>query len=121
MKIRLGDILLAAAALAAALLLLFVRAPQDAPAVAVVLRGGEEIARINLQNPETEEVRIDEPGIVIRIEEGRIRFEASSCPDQTCVHTGWLSRAGDIAVCLPNEVIVKVEGGETDDIDVVAE
>ena len=123
MKIRFGDIILAVLIVAAAVILIFaVRTTTQGEAVAVILRDGEEIYRAGLGSAQDGEVvHIDELGIEIAFEGGRVRFATSSCLDQTCVHTGWLSRAGDIAVCLPNGVIVKIEGAGTSDVDVVAE
>ncbi|NPV91344.1 MAG: NusG domain II-containing protein [Firmicutes bacterium] len=45
----------------------------------------------------------------IRVEPGRISFETSDCPDKICVQTGWLEKYGDIAICMPNRVIVTIE------------
>ena len=55
--------------------------------------------------------------VVIRVAEGRVRFEESGCPDKICVHTGWLSRAGQSAACLPAGIILRVEGREEDGLD----
>ena len=41
-------------------------------------------------------------------ENGRIRFQDSDCPDKTCVKTGWLDHRGEIAVCMPNKVIISI-------------
>ena len=38
-------------------------------------------------------------------------FESSDCPDQICVRSGKLSRAGESAGCLPAVVVIKVESG----------
>jgi hypothetical protein len=46
----------------------------------------------------------------ITAEKGRIRFSSSDCPDDICVQTGWISRPGQTAVCLPNGVIIKIVG-----------
>jgi hypothetical protein len=46
------------------------------------------------------------------IEDGRVRFVDSPCHGRYCVHAGWLSRSGQVAACLPNGVVVEVEGGE---------
>ena len=35
--------------------------------------------------------------VVIEAADGRIRFYSSGCPDQICVHSGWLSREGQSA------------------------
>lgn len=49
---------------------------------------------------------------VICIDDNSVWFEHSDCPDQICVNTGKLTHAGQIAVCLPNKVIVKLIGQE---------
>lgn len=48
---------------------------------------------------------------LLRVRDGRIRFLDSPCPGRYCVHTGWISRTGQVAACLPNGVVVEVEGG----------
>ena len=42
----------------------------------------------------------------------RIGFTESDCPDLVCVHTGMLSKAGDVAACVPNKTVISVSGGE---------
>lgn len=56
---------------------------------------------------------------VLRIEDGRVRFVASPCRNQVCVHSGWLAHAGDATACLPNRVSVSLEGGP-DALDAVS-
>ena len=56
---------------------------------------------------------------VIQIEEDCVYFAESDCPDQVCVRSGKLTRAGQIAVCLPNRVIVRLVGAQSD-IDAIA-
>jgi hypothetical protein len=59
------------------------------------------------------------PG-TIEIKEGRIRFLNAKCPDKVCVNTGWISRSGQIAVCLPAGVMIKIEGSAPDsDYDII--
>jgi hypothetical protein len=48
----------------------------------------------------------------IAIQHGQVRFTQSPCRNQYCVHQGWLSRAGQVAVCLPNQVSLELLGGE---------
>jgi len=59
---------------------------------------------------------------VIAYENGRIRFQEADCPDQVCVRTGWVSRTGQVAACVPGHLILKITGPSTsgpDDIDIV--
>lgn len=91
----------------------------------------EKIAVIKQSNKVLKEIRLNKVGKseritvggsyknIILIENGEIRFEESTCPDKVCVKTGWLTKEGDMAVCLPNQVIVKIEGTNRD-VDGVA-
>lgn len=42
-------------------------------------------------------------------QEGAV-ITASSCPDQTCVRTGTLTRAGEAAICLPARTVLRLTG-----------
>ena len=57
----------------------------------------------------------------IRIEDGSVKMTRSDCPDKTCISHGSLkSNLGSI-VCLPNKVIVWLEGDFDDDnVDMVS-
>ena len=48
----------------------------------------------------------------IVIADGRARFASSPCPNQYCVHQGWLSHKGQAAFCLPNQVSLELLSGE---------
>ena len=45
-------------------------------------------------------------------EELGIRFISSPCPDKLCVKHGWVNDEMDLAACLPNGLVVTVEGGK---------
>ncbi len=46
----------------------------------------------------------------VAIENGTVRIIDSPCPLKTCVHTGAVSRADSVIACLPNRVLLTVEG-----------
>ena len=50
---------------------------------------------------------------IIAINNGQARFKQSPCPSQYCVHQGWLSRAGQVAICLPNQISLQLMGAKT--------
>lgn len=56
----------------------------------------------------------------IRAENGRICVLHATCPGQDCVHAGWLTRAGQSAVCLENRVSVTLVGSAQSGPDAVA-
>ena len=43
-----------------------------------------------------------------------VRVSESDCPNQDCVHSGAISRAGQSIVCLPARVAVTLEGAASD-------
>lgn len=44
----------------------------------------------------------------ISIMSGKARFSKSPCRNQYCVHQGWLSHAGQAALCLPNHLSLEL-------------
>ena len=49
----------------------------------------------------------------ISIQNGNVRFKQSPCSNQYCVHQGWLSRAGQVAICLPNQISLQLLGAKS--------
>ena len=111
-----GDVFLITALLllALGLFLWFTALPVRSGATAVVEIDGDEVARYELSR-QTEE-RIVELGgayrVQLRLAPGEIAFYHSGCPDQTCVRTGTLRTPGQVAVCLPARVSVRIVGEE---------
>lgn len=56
---------------------------------------------------------------VVEIADGAARVVSSPCPNKTCIQQGSISRPGQWIACLPNGVIVYIEGaGEERSADV---
>ncbi|HYR05843.1 MAG TPA: NusG domain II-containing protein [Gallionella sp.] len=77
----------------------------------VIIRSGGKIFR---EVPLSRDQQIEVPGplgtSVITIEKRRARISSDPSPRQYCVRQGWLQQAGEIAICLPNEVSVELIG-----------
>jgi len=52
------------------------------------------------------------------VEKGRARLENAPCPLKICEAMGSIERPGQVIVCLPNRIVVKVSGLE--EIDAVS-
>lgn len=48
--------------------------------------------------------------VIIEIKDRRVRVRESSCPDKVCVKTGWIKRSGEIIVCAPNQITIRILG-----------
>lgn len=86
--------------------------PAEPAMSAVVSVRGVDVCVVDLSK-DTEPYDIDlnallGVGVVLEIQEHEIHFKSSTCPDQICVHAGWLWRDMDIAVCMPNQVSIMV-------------
>lgn len=59
------------------------------------------------------------PHVVFEINNGRIAFTESDCPDRICIRTGFISLPGQMAACLPNRLVMVIlgEDGNADGID----
>ncbi|HNW04659.1 MAG TPA: NusG domain II-containing protein [Oscillospiraceae bacterium] len=101
-------VVIAVILVAAAVLLARRYLPAGRYPVAVVTVGGGEILRIDLADAEDGVIELGEPDVRLKIEDHRIRFYEASCPDKLCENTGWLSKAGDTAVCMPYRAAVKL-------------
>ena len=49
------------------------------------------------------------------IEDGKAYISEANCPDKQCVKQGKIERTGEMLVCLPNRIVVKIEDGENDE------
>ena len=110
-----GGVLLVSAVIA---LIFFLTRKEGA--YAVVLQAGEETARYSLQEDgEYPILRDGEVTNLLVIQEGKADITDATCPDRICVEHRPISGTGETIVCLPNEVVVKIEAGEQNAPDLV--
>ena len=55
----------------------------------------------------------------IHIHAGSAWIEDSPCPNKHCIHMGKIHRAGEMIICIPNRVILLVEGKPESGVDAV--
>lgn len=83
---------------------------------AVIVLDGQEIQRIDLS-------KVKEPytfpltGVsgltnTVEVAPGKVRIQSANCPDQTCVHQGWIESSAGLLVCLPNSLVIGVSEGD---------
>jgi len=71
---------------------------------------GRLIATYDLSRDRTVTERANGHDVKLEIQGGRIRVVDTDCPRQICKHAGWISRASQTIVCVPNKVLVEVKG-----------
>lgn len=65
-------------------------------------------------------VSVNETNKVL-ITEGMVSMESADCPDQICVRHQRIKRSGESIICLPNKVVVSIEGGDKEKLDGTAQ
>lgn len=126
LPLRWGDVVMMAlvALLAGASALLFWQGKTD-HLICEISQDGELL--YSIQMVEGYQKTIEIPPIttenitnVIQIDGESAYFSHANCPDQVCVHAGVLTRGGQIAVCLPNRVALRLVG-EDNAFDAIAQ
>jgi len=112
---RLGRATPADCLLIAGLLLLvaglFYRVGTAAPGSRVIaVRDGNILFSAPLS--ETHETALEGPlgPTLLRVEGGEARILDSPCPHRICVRMGAIRNAGDLLACVPNRLVVQIEG-----------
>lgn len=119
----LWDGLLALLVLCAAVaLLLWLRPAQSDTLTATIVLDGVTLGSYDLMaqnSPQT--ITVDAPWpMELALEHGRIRVTHSDCGSQDCVRTGWAHTAGQQIICLPNRMIISLDGTVHRDFDAVS-
>jgi hypothetical protein len=112
-------VVLTALALVAAAWVVMHRTPGT---VAVVQVDGRVVATVDLRSHEPQTLHIAGvlgPLVIMADGEGSIRVAEATCADQICVHTVAARSPGDQIICVPNRMVITVEG-EGNGIDALA-
>ena len=107
------DLILVAVLLVAALALFFVMRSLQARdtgtgAQAVVTVEGREVGRYPLKKNGT--FPLNGGTNILVVENGEAWVSEANCPDKVCMGMGKISRNGEFIACLPNRLLVVVEG-----------
>lgn len=86
------------------------------PGTRVVVSSGDKIVFVApLDQPR--QVTLEGPlGITeLNIHDGRVKIISSPCPNKTCIRMGEARHAGDLIACVPNRLIIRIEGENTEE------
>ena len=84
----------------------------------VVTIDGEVYGTYPLSEDRTERIELPDGSYnILVISDGYADVTEASCPDQICVKHNHIRYSKESIVCLPNKVVVTVEGGEENEID----
>jgi hypothetical protein len=52
----------------------------------------------------------------VRVENKRVWIEDAPCPNRLCMRQGKISRPGESIICIPNRIVITIEGNPLDAI-----
>ena len=112
-KKRIHDVVLGLALLIVAMALFVVditkASNDDGNKTVVVSIDGKKEAEYPLNKDETYLIYGSHLGTnKLVIKDGEAYIEEASCPDKQCMKQGKISKAGEMLVCLPNRVVIKI-------------
>lgn len=130
-----GDLVLISVVLVAALIFLVPRWVEGnngndseknhkSPLVATITVDGQVYKTVELTKEEQIiEIKTDHGVNVLKVHDYGIEMMEADCPDQVCLSFGFIDKHNQSIVCLPNKVLVELEGssgGENqDEVDAV--
>ena len=79
---------------------------------AIIRSGGKIFREVPLSSDQQIEVRGPLGISIVTIQNRKARIASDPSPRQYCVRQGWLQQAGEIALCLPNQVSVELVGSK---------
>ena len=86
---------------------------QGGAADKAIIRSGGKIFR---ELPLSHNIELEVPGPLgnskISIHNRQARISSDPSPRQYCVRQGWLKQAGEVAICLPNQISLELSGNK---------
>ncbi|MEW9093490.1 MAG: NusG domain II-containing protein [Clostridiaceae bacterium] len=102
--------------------LMLIKSSNENSSIIIKVNGKVEKS-IPLNNKDTSEIyefSFNENVGYVEVKNGRVRMLEMSeeiCPNAICSDTGWIDKGYQSIVCLPNNIIVTIEGNKDNDID----
>ncbi len=86
---------------------------------AVIWVEGKRVAVLPLDQPTRLSVTGNRGTTIIEVDHKGVHIIDSPCPNKTCIRMGYARRNGQMLICAPNHVAVRIESDESDDVDAV--
>jgi len=82
----------------------------------VIISSGEQVLFVAPLAEETVTEIVGPLGTTrVGIDAGGVRVLSSPCPRKICIGMGEARHSGDLLACVPNQVVIRIEGGAEDD------
>lgn len=76
----------------------------------------EKLSTYSLNESQKIDLTNDEISLIIEISDHSVRVINSECSGKDCVHTSPISKEGQIILCAPQQILIKITNNATDAI-----
>lgn len=87
----------------------------------IVTIDGKEYGTYSLEKDATVEIESEYGTNELVIKDHKAKVEDATCPDKLCVHQHAIDKTGQTIVCLPHKMVITVENGEENEVDIIAQ
>lgn len=109
LKIKIGDILLICFLVSLSAFLLLKKSSQKNLQV-VIYKDGKILASSPLSHDKIFTFDARYGKYVVEIKKGKVYVRETHCPLKICKKMSPISKPGEVIVCIPNRIIIKIEG-----------
>lgn len=112
------DLIIPAAALVLAAFIYFAGYNTEKTGTALIIIDGETVETIDLATAQNEILFFGD--VTVEIRNSTIAIVDSPCFGKDCVKTGFISKPGEMSVCLPEKTLIKISGTDKNAPDVIS-
>ena len=77
-----------------------------------IYKNNEILAIYSLNQKITKVINGEKGETKITIDNGKVRFSSAPCAKKYCIHQGWINKANQIIICIPNKISISILGGK---------
>ncbi|TLS49995.1 NusG domain II-containing protein [Paenibacillus antri] len=100
------------------------QSPEEAlqkPTIARIELDGKLYRDVELSGvSEMIEIRTSKGYDLLKVDNGGIEVAESDCPEKICMSYGKIDRVGEVIICLPNRMFIKIVDGGQPEIDALS-
>lgn len=117
MKIKWSDSVLFLIPILIAVITLFNIFDNQANSMALIIVDGEQVKTIDLSKADNDTIDLKlKFQNIIEIKDGKVGISHSNCPDKICQKSGFISKFGQVIICVPSKLVIKIIGKSKFDV-----
>jgi len=85
----------------------------------LVTLDGKQYTKASILNDRLIEMDAKTGTMFIEISNGKVRVSKATCQSKICLRQGWISKTGQVIVCVPNKLIIELNSDNAPSLDAV--